>query len=103
MGARRLLKLRNHIEVEAEALRWAVMMMVKLNYTNVVFETDCKGLIQTLQDTKNNPSILAYTQNIHNLLTKIGPHQVVFKSRQRNGVADRIAKEASSLSNEGLV
>lgn len=91
------------VEAETKALRWAVMMMVRLNYTNVVSETDCKSLLPALQDKNSNPSILAYTQDIHNLLTKIGTHQVIFKCRQSNGVADMTAKEAISLNHEGPV
>ncbi|CAN7050470.1 unnamed protein product, partial [Brassica rapa subsp. trilocularis] len=76
------------------------MMMVRLNYTNVVSEIDSKSLLQALQDKNSNPGILAYTQDIHNLLTKIGTLQVIFKCRQSNEVADMIAKEAISFNHE---
>ncbi|XP_013624898.1 PREDICTED: uncharacterized protein LOC106331101 [Brassica oleracea var. oleracea] len=103
MGARSLSRLRSPIEAEAEALRWALLNMVRFNYRRVIFESDCKELIQAIQEESYRPSIRTYTADILHKLDKIGDHRVVFKSRQGNEVADRVAKEASNFESNSSV
>ncbi|XP_013728276.1 uncharacterized protein LOC106431981 [Brassica napus] len=103
MGARRLTRLRSPIEAETEALRWAIISLVRLNYKNIIFESDGKELITALQEENYRPSIRAYTDDIHYMLEKLGTHRVIFKSRQANEVADRVAKEASTYGSNSSV
>uniref|UniRef100_A0A0D3DA87 RNase H type-1 domain-containing protein n=2 Tax=Brassica oleracea var. oleracea TaxID=109376 RepID=A0A0D3DA87_BRAOL len=103
MGGKRLPRVRFPIEVEAKSFRWALSMMVRFNYTNLIFEMDCKELVQALVEKNGRPSIHAYIQDINQMLAKMGDHQVAFRGRQGNAVADRIAKEALSFENNAHV
>lgn len=98
-GARRLPKFRSPIETEAEALRWAALSMVRLNYCNIIFESDCKELVQAYHDKGSRPNIQSYTEDTSLLLQKLGSTQVVFRCREGNRVADRLAREAISFEN----
>ena len=95
--------MRSPIEAEAEALRWAIISLVRLNYKNIIFESDCKELIHALHEKNYRPSIRAYTDDIHHMLDKIRAHRVIFKSKQTNEVADRIAKEAFTYGSNSSV
>lgn len=77
--------------------------MVRFNYRRVIFESDCKELIQAIQEESYRPSIRTYIADILHMLDKIGDHRVVFKSRQENEVADRVAKEASNFESNSSV
>ncbi|CAN6924598.1 unnamed protein product [Brassica oleracea] len=85
----------------------ALITMVRLNYTNLIFETDCKELVQALYEKNGHPNIHVYIQDIHHLLAKMGHHRIVKIAkyigdglRGRQGNADGIAKEALSLENK---
>ncbi|WZZ28026.1 hypothetical protein YC2023_011427 [Brassica napus] len=54
----------------------ALITMVRLNYTNLIFETDCKELVQALYEKNGHPSIHVYIQDIQHLLAKIGHHRI---------------------------
>lgn len=103
MGGRRLPKGRSPIETEDETLRWAISTMVRLNYNKLIFEIDCKELVQALQERDNRPSIHSFVQDMHHLLAKLGEVQVVFRGRKSNANVDRIAKEAPSFENNAPV
>ncbi|XP_018479012.1 uncharacterized protein LOC108849903 [Raphanus sativus] len=99
MGARKIPSLRSLLEVEAEAMRWTMMQMVRLHFTNVCFETDSKELMEAANQTGLNPVIHSYAQDIAAILASRRDYKVVFKCREGNRVADRVAKEAISLDN----
>lgn len=77
-GARGLSALRSPIEAEAEALRWAILSMIRLSYTNIIFESDCKELVQALYEENSRPHIQIFIEDSLQMLHKIGDHQVVF-------------------------
>lgn len=48
LGAKASPKLRTVMETEAESLRWAVKALVQLGFTNMIFASDSKCLIDAL-------------------------------------------------------
>lgn len=103
MGGRKLPRGRSPIKTEAESLRWAISTMVRLNYNTIIFETDCRELVQALQERDSRPSIHSFVQDMHHQLAKLGEVQVAIRGRKSNTVADRIAKEALSFENNAPV
>ena len=61
-------------------LTMALITMVRLNYTNLIFETDCKELVQALYEKNGHPNIHVYIQDIHHLLAKMGHHRIVSRT-----------------------
>lgn len=97
MGVRKMPRLRSPIEVEAEAMRWAMMQLIRLNFTCVIFETDSKELVNAVNQPGQHPMIPSHAHDIAAVLAKRRDYQVVYKCREGNRVADRAAKEASSF------
>lgn len=73
--------------------------MVRLNHSNIIFESDCKELVQAIHEKNSRPNIQSYTEDTIALLQKLGSRQVVFRCREGNRVADRLAREAISFEN----
>ncbi|XP_013607736.1 PREDICTED: uncharacterized protein LOC106314409 [Brassica oleracea var. oleracea] len=97
MELRKLPKLRTPIEVEAEALRWAMRTMLRLNFRNVIFVSDSESLVEALREEPLRPSLHTYLQDITHMSKRVTSSKVIFQGREANRVADRIAKEAISL------
>jgi hypothetical protein len=45
LGARAVVKVRSVLEVEVEALRWAVLSLSRFNYRKIIFEVDSQQLV----------------------------------------------------------
>lgn len=99
IGSRRLPKMRTPLEVEAEAVRWAMRFMLRLNFGNVIFETDSKCLVEAFKEEDRWPSLSTYLQDIKSLKSKMEGKKLAFQYREANRVADRIAKEIISFEN----
>ena len=84
---------------EAEAMRWAVLSLSRLNYRKVIFESDSQQLVSILVDNGDMPILDPILQDIKLLLQHFEETKFVFMHRGGNGVADRIAKESLSLEN----
>uniref|UniRef100_A0A1J3ELU2 RNase H type-1 domain-containing protein n=1 Tax=Noccaea caerulescens TaxID=107243 RepID=A0A1J3ELU2_NOCCA len=97
IGGRKISRLSSILEVEIEALRWAILVTSNFNYDNIIFETDSKEAVEALSSDEGWPKLRTITQDIHHLLAKLNHHKIIFQPRDGNFVADRIAKE--SLSN----
>ncbi|KAL9299587.1 putative ribonuclease H domain-containing protein [Arabidopsis thaliana] len=99
MGARAIPKAQSALVTEAEALRWAVLSLSRLNYRKVIFESDSQQLVSILVDNDDMPTLDPIIQDIKFLLQHFEETKFVFMHRGGNGVADRIAKESLSLEN----
>lgn len=97
MGLRKIPKLRSPIEVETEALRWAMRSMKQLNFENVIFVSDSKCLVGVLNEIALRPNLHTYVQDIKHIQKGMANSKVTFQCRETNRVADKIAKEAISL------
>lgn len=99
VGARALPRTRTVMEMETEALRWAVLFMSRLNYQNIIFESDAQELIKLLNSGEGWPHLDPQLQDIRSLLPNFNEVKFVFSSREGNKAADRVARESSSLEN----
>ncbi|KAL9294084.1 putative ribonuclease H domain, reverse transcriptase zinc-binding domain-containing protein [Arabidopsis thaliana] len=99
MGARAIPMAQSALVTEAEALRWAVLSLSRLNYRKVIFESDSQQLVSILVDNGDMPILDPIIQDIKFLLQHFEETKFVFMHRGGNGVADRIAKESLSLEN----
>ncbi|VVB08136.1 unnamed protein product [Arabis nemorensis] len=57
MGAKTLSRLSSVIEAEAEAIRWAIISLKRLGYTQIEFETDSKELAGICSKEKEWPKL----------------------------------------------
>lgn len=99
MGTRRLPMLRSPLDVELEALRWAVLRVSSLSYDNIIFETDSQTAHQVISNAKDWPAYATFNQDVHHLLSLLLQCKVDFQPRDANCVADWIAKKANSFLN----
>lgn len=76
MGGRKIPKTRSVLETEVEALRWAILCMLRFNYHNIIFESDYKSVIEAIEEDKWLV-IHGVVQDIMNLLSTIGPNKVI--------------------------
>jgi ribonuclease HI len=85
------------IEGEANALLEALKVMQQKGYSRVIFETDCKGVVDAIHNIHGGVSeFSSIICNIKNILL-VNPNFVVkFVKRQANMVAHTLAKAASS-------
>ncbi|CAE5960166.1 unnamed protein product [Arabidopsis arenosa] len=99
IGARALPKLKNVLEAELEALRWAVIMMSRFNYKKIIFESDAKSLIDLLNKDEDWPSLRPSLQDIRAKLQLFEEVKFQYTPRGGNSVADRVARESLSFTN----
>lgn len=100
MGARALPKLKNVLEAELEALKWAILTMSRFHYKKIIFESDALNLINLLNNREEWPSITPSLQELKRTLLQFEEVKFVFTPRGANGVADRIARESLSFLND---
>lgn len=87
------------MEVELEAMRWAILTMSRFHYKKIIFESDAKELINLLNSGEGRPHINPLLQDINNMLLCFEEVKFVYTPREGNEVADRIAKESLSFEN----
>ena len=93
--ARKLPTLGSQIEVEAEAIRWAVRILGGFSYQHVIVETDSLELTKMINGIEAPwPKLRPIIQDISNLLATKKAYRVEFFPRSGNKVADRIANES---------
>ncbi|CAA7041153.1 unnamed protein product [Microthlaspi erraticum] len=97
IGAKAIPKTRTVIEAELEALRWAMRFLRRFNYRKIVFESDSKELINMINEAEEWPMLQPGLNEIRHLVTHFDEVAFAFQSREGNGVADRVAKEALSF------
>ncbi|CAG7900475.1 unnamed protein product, partial [Brassica rapa] len=99
-GAQRYREMGSPIETEATALKWAMQTMLRLGYTQVIFETDSMVLASMIAGREPIwPKLYPIIQEISHLLSTSRSYRVEYYSREGNKSADRIAKEALSFMN----
>lgn len=97
-GAKRITGLGSELEVEAEAMRWAVYTLAGFGYKNVIFETDSQVLARMLRKEEEVwPRVCPVIQEISASLMGFNEVEVVHYPRGGNKVADRIAKETAAF------
>lgn len=99
-GAQRYRGMGSPIETEATALKWAMQTMLRLGYTQVIFETDFMVLARMIAGREPIwPKLYPIIQEISHLLSPGRSYRVEYYSRDGNKSADRIANEALSFMN----
>ncbi|CAL9239188.1 unnamed protein product [Arabidopsis halleri] len=93
MGAKALTRTRSALEVELEAMRWAILTMTRFNYRKMIFES------HLIKNGEYWPAFAPTIQDIQSLLLQFQEAKVIFPSRGSNGLADRVAKESLSYTN----
>ncbi|EOA22050.1 hypothetical protein CARUB_v10002590mg, partial [Capsella rubella] len=99
MGAQALRRTRSALEVELEAIRWAVTSMLRLDFQKIIFESDSLVLVNLLNNDENWPAFAPLIQDIKDSLPLLEDFKIVYTPRGCNGVADRVAKESLSFEN----
>ncbi|VVB14578.1 unnamed protein product [Arabis nemorensis] len=95
-GAKAYPLLLSSLEAEATALIWAMMTFNTLGFKEVTFESDSKLLVRAIRDPKSCPRPMSFTEKINGQWGSLKPH-CNDVNREASGVADTIAKRASSL------
>lgn len=86
------------IEMEAEAMRWAMQSLAGLGYTKVIFETDSLELSKMMNGEQEVwPCLKPLAQQIFHSLKHNQEFIVRYQDRSSNKVADRVAKETSTF------
>ncbi|XP_024014941.1 uncharacterized protein LOC112088855 [Eutrema salsugineum] len=98
MGAWTIPKVKSALEAEAEALCWALRMMVSLGYQKLILETDSLNLAKSVNQETTFSQLAPIIQDIRSMLTQIPEVKVVFYHREGNEAANRIAKKSISSS-----
>ncbi|XP_018473809.1 uncharacterized protein LOC108845037 [Raphanus sativus] len=99
-GAQRFEGLDSHVETEATALNWAIKSMSRLDYSQVIFETDAQVLVKMIEGVKEIwPKLKPIIQDITHSLKMNSSFKVEFFSRDGNKTTYKIAKEAFSFMN----
>jgi hypothetical protein len=84
-------------EGEAWGLYQGIQWISSLGYHNVIFELDCKMVVDDVHNSKMNLSEYgSIIQNCRTLLDHYNDFVVVFTRRQANGSAHALAREALS-------
>ena len=99
LGARALPRTQSVLEVEAEAMRWAVVNLSRFHYQKFIFESDSQELISLIGGEETRPKIEPILQDLKQLLLYLKEVKFVCTRRGGNEVADRIAKESLSFLN----
>lgn len=89
--------MRSSLHTEAEAFRWAVLMVRSLGYSMVIFKSDSLVLIRALKGHEHQPTLNPMVQDIIKVLQLFEDAMVEFNHCEGNRVADRIAKETHSF------
>ncbi|XP_019095662.1 PREDICTED: uncharacterized protein LOC104763574 [Camelina sativa] len=97
MGARALPRTRSVLEVETEALRWAMVSVARFQYKKVIFESDSQDLISAINGDERRPPIATLLEDIKCLCRQFEEVTFKFTKRGGNAVADRIAQETTSF------
>lgn len=99
LGAKAIRRSRSVLEVELEALRWAVHTLSSFNYKKIIFESDSLEVVNLINNDECWPSFAPILQDIKLLLLNFEEVRVIYSPRGCNGVADRVAKESLSFEN----
>jgi ribonuclease HI len=84
-------------EAEAWALQQGIMWIAILEYQNVMFELDCKTVVEDVHSSKVNYSEYGLLiDDCKSLLSNHTNYLVVFTRRQTNGSAHALARAALS-------
>ncbi|CAE6199586.1 unnamed protein product [Arabidopsis arenosa] len=89
MGAKALRRTRSVLEVELEALRWAILTIIRFNYQKVIFESDSLEVVNLINNNESWPSYAPTLQDIKLLLQQFQEAIVIYSPRGCNGVADQ--------------
>ncbi|CAA7028277.1 unnamed protein product [Microthlaspi erraticum] len=79
MGARKLPMLRSSLEVEMEALRWAVLRISCFSYDNIIFETDSQGTLNALNEDGDWPAYASFNHDTRQLLSHFRHYKVLLE------------------------
>ncbi|XP_058775282.1 uncharacterized protein LOC131649539 [Vicia villosa] len=91
------------LEMEALALKEAILNVIDLLFDHVIFESDCQRVTQAIQSNHNGISEFSYIiSSIKSLLTSFPNFEVKFVKRQANSVAHTLAKVADSWTRRSL-
>ena len=86
---------------EALALITAMVRARREGWKNEEFETDCKGVIDKLEeDAEDDPQISTITKDIKRLKLSLDKCHFSFTKRENNYVSHRLAKFAVNLNFE---
>ena len=97
-GAKSIPGMGSELEIEAEALRWAIYTLAGFEYKNVTFETDSQILSKMPSGEEEIwPRVKSIIQEISISLAGLSEAEVVYYSRTDNKVADRIVKKTATF------
>ncbi|XP_057428472.1 uncharacterized protein LOC130721892 [Lotus japonicus] len=86
---------------EAGCLRWALRLAIDLGFRRVVFETDCLQLFNWWKSRQEGVSFLAtVVSECRSLVTAFDAFSISFVKHSGNTVADLLARNASTYTNE---
>lgn len=99
MGAKTVPRTRTVVEMEVEALHWAVVNVSRFQYKQVIFESDSQELISLMKGEESRPHIDPILLDIQQHLHNFDEVKFEFSKRESNKVVDRIAQESLSFKN----
>ncbi|XP_018453644.2 uncharacterized protein LOC108824751 [Raphanus sativus] len=94
MGAMSLRRSLSALHAECEALIWAMECMKVLNFSDVVFATDCSQLVKMVSSPGEWPAFATHLEEFQRSKTFFPTFTIRHIPRAQNQVADRLARGA---------
>lgn len=96
MGAMNLRRSLSPLHAECEALIWAMECMKTLQFSDVVFATDCSQLVKIVSTPEEWPAFSTHMEEFSRSKTFFPDFRIRHIPRVQNTLADKLARGARS-------
>ena len=96
MGAMNLRRSLSPLHAECEALIWAMECMKTLQFSEVVFATDCSQLVKMVSSPEDWPAFATHMEEFCRSKNFFPNFKITHISRANNTMADKLARGARS-------
>ncbi|XP_056859997.1 uncharacterized protein LOC130508482 [Raphanus sativus] len=96
MGAMNLRRSLSPLHAECEALIWAMECMKTLQFSDVVFATDCSQLVKMVSSPEEWPAFTTHMEEFRRSKTFFPNFKIRHIPRAQNTMADKLAHGARS-------
>ncbi|XP_018477415.2 uncharacterized protein LOC108848520 [Raphanus sativus] len=96
MGTMNLRRSLSPLHAECEALIWAMKCMKNLQFSNVVFATDCSQLVKMVFSPNKWPAFATHMEEFSRSKTFFPTFKIRHIPRTQNTMADKFAHDARS-------
>ena len=97
MGAMNLRRSLSPLYAECEALIWAMECMKTLQFSDVVFATDCSQLVKMVSSPEDWPAFATHMEEFSRNKTFFPSFKITHIPRAQNTIADKLARGARRI------